>query len=324
VDPKYVKAVKRLSDLIRTLEAVSLDSPDIVTWLRSIVFDLDLPRTLIEYLEDPHATSPLVQQVCRVLIMLLRLSEAKDAPPDFAERVQAVLLPDPGALSSAVFAVLQAPLGEGKHDLDAVVSLLTLSGVALRFSGTSFDKKWLAERALDLLEQGEHLEVLCNYLVAFAVNTSEETALELLSRHAKSPIFGEVLSALLNEPLGVGSSEFFTSDSAGATSRAQVLAGLLFENNSFLYKNDLRIVLEVLVRELPESARQESEDSALSEAYVDCVGAVLEACNTCGVDAMDAIRVFSEVARDELVPPELSERITLALETADRHPEEEG
>ena len=25
--------------------------------------------------------------------------------------------------------------------------------------GTSFDKKWLAERALDLLEQGEHLEV---------------------------------------------------------------------------------------------------------------------------------------------------------------------
>ena len=43
--------VKRLSDLIRTLEAVSLDSPDIVTWLRSIVFDLDLPRTLIEYLE---------------------------------------------------------------------------------------------------------------------------------------------------------------------------------------------------------------------------------------------------------------------------------
>ena len=31
--------------------------------------------------------------------------------------------------------VLQAPLGEGKHDLDAVVSLLTLSGVALRFSG---------------------------------------------------------------------------------------------------------------------------------------------------------------------------------------------
>ena len=46
-----------------------------------------------------------MQQVCRVLIMLLRLSEAKDAPPDFAERVQAVLLPDPGALSSAVFAV---------------------------------------------------------------------------------------------------------------------------------------------------------------------------------------------------------------------------
>jgi hypothetical protein len=322
VDPKYVKAVKRLSDLIRTLEVVSFDTPDIANWLRSIVFDLDILRTLIEYLEDPLATSPLVQQVCRVLIMLLRLSEANDAPRDFAERVQAVLLPDPGPLRAAVFAVLQAPLGEGKNDLHAVVSLFTLSGVALRFPGTSFDKKWLAERALDLLEQGEHLEVLCNYLVAFAVNTSEETALELLSRHAKSPIFGEVLSALLNEPLGVGSSEFFTSDCAGATSRAQVLAGLLFENNSFLYKNDLRIVLEVLVRELPECARQ--EESALSEAYVDCVGAVLEACNACGVDPTEAIRVFSEVARDELVPPELSERITLALETADRHPEELG
>jgi hypothetical protein len=321
VDPKYVKAVKRLSDLIRTLEVVSLDTPDIVNWLRSIVFDLDLLRTLIGYLEDPNATSPLVQQVCRVLLMLLRLSEAKEAPRDFAERVQAVLLPDPGELPAAVFAVLEAPLGEGKHDLDAAVAMFTLAGVALRFQGTSFDKKWLAERALDLLEQGEHLEVLCNYLVTFAVNTSEETALELLSRHAKSPIFGEVLSALLNEPLGVGSSELFTSDSAGATSRAQVLAGLLFENNSFLYKNDLRIVLEVLVRELPECARQES---ALSEAYVDCVGAVLEACNACGVDPTDAIRVFSEVARDELVPPELSERITLALETAERHPEESG
>ena len=43
--------VKRLSDLIRTLEVVSLDTPDIVNWLRSIVFDLDLLRTLIGYLE---------------------------------------------------------------------------------------------------------------------------------------------------------------------------------------------------------------------------------------------------------------------------------
>jgi hypothetical protein len=77
-----------------------------------------------------------------------------------------------------------------------------------------------------------------------------------------------------------------------------------------LYKNDLRIVLEVLTRELPECARHESQ---LADAYVDCVGAVLEACNACSVDATEAVEVFTAVARDELVPAELSERITMAI-----------
>jgi hypothetical protein len=304
LDPKYMKKVRRLSDMIRTFEVINLDEPSVVEWLENITSpDLKLVPTIIDFLDEPDCTSSLVQLVSKCFVMMLQMAEEPRLPERCRDRIQE-LATEASQLPQAVFRVL--PEFANADDVESCVALLGLCGVALRFPGSAFDDKYLAELALDLLASGEHLQVLCDFLVCFAVNSEEGNALELLAKHKSAPIFGEVLVPMLNQPVGSAQDEMgqglVDEGDEGMQSRAQVLAGLLDENSSFLYKNDLKVVLEVLTRELPDCARR---SSSLAEAYVDCLGAVHDACEACGIRAHDAAEVFAAVARDELVPQPL-------------------
>uniref|UniRef100_A0A7S0ZQB7 SPIN90/Ldb17 leucine-rich domain-containing protein n=1 Tax=Noctiluca scintillans TaxID=2966 RepID=A0A7S0ZQB7_NOCSC len=312
VQAKAAEKREIVQKLIRNLErAERNDGPVDRAWLKQIINPKDQCfQTLIKLLVAPKYEGFVsLRCVClRAMQMMLRIATrivvtANEASADSTHGVQCFLELAGEKLAREAYALI-CNLVESREDtLLACNALLVLAEMGPQTVAPHLAKKLFAlfmavpERADELME------------VALRMHSwggeRRSALLEAMVSHAGGRLLGEVLLQVINR-----------GDGGRRARAAKILTGCLAlpQGERLLYTNDVLVLIEILLRELPCTAG----DVGGFEAHANCLLALTRRCGPAGSNRRgEFVQIIVDVRDDERNPQAVRRTCTQMLASLD-------
>mmetsp|Transcript_32304 Transcript_32304/g.77459 ORF Transcript_32304/g.77459 Transcript_32304/m.77459 type:complete len:310 (+) Transcript_32304:86-1015(+) len=284
-DDSARELVALFSNLIRSLEVARPEDPEILAWVQGLSSkEAGTILTLVSILQRPPREGLLVQ-ACRVVVLLSEL----------LPRVVATQVVDlyPDVLQDLTDRAL-GPLGgeDGIKPEEACASLMCVAELR-----KTLEASWRADvlvqvvkRTLELMQEltGDRVMDAVTVFVKTCEGGFQDAVLGAIRRNPLARLLSETLLQVINR--------------GHAKVQAQCLALMieLLSVEGVVFANDRRILVEVVLRELPNAV--EVEDELLGQGYLTCLGVLAQAGELHGPRAKQAFGICAEIAKDDSSP----------------------